>query len=276
MATLFMLDGFGWDNAMPLTKIVQKWKTDHPSGQLVQVPYNNDVSDVDNINRGADLLSTYLTNPAYTSPKRVITISMGGSVAAMLLRRWGTGVGPVAPENLDFVLLANPERKYNGGSIVGANFGGVPFLIRYADAPGVPADTLYHVIDFARQYDGVADWPDLPNPTTRTLTNSFYGLFWVHNNYLSVTLEDANNVLWTEENIDYVLSPTALLPLVELSYYTESERQHYDELWRPEVEDFYTRHGEVAVPTFDPPPVQYFPPEIPVYNAVDRRIYQEA
>lgn len=287
MATLVMVDGFGADGFMPLLKIVTDWQAENPDGQIVQFTYPNDQSDYANIQAAATNLQTLLLSLVANGPITVVTISMGGSVASELLRRWHAlpgHVGPVAPADVNFILLANPERKYNGAAQLNASFmPGTPFVVRYAEPPGISDDTEYTVIDCTRQYDPIGDFPDLPNPSSNLLSQLFLGLFMIHNFYFEVTLDAEDNVSWTEGNITYILSRTYPVAMATIYFYSPDQMAETDVILREDFERFYTRYDEMgepaALPEIDtsPPEIGYFPPQIPVSgDAIDRRIYLEA
>lgn len=286
MATLFMVDGFGARGALPLLQIVKDWQTANPGGRLVQVDYNNQTSDISVVNAGADALQAALINPAYTTPFTVVTISMGGSVASMLLRRWYAlpgHVGPISPANVRFWLIANPERRHNGAATLGATVFGSNLVVRYANPPGVPTDIPYTIVDITQQYDPIGDWPDQPNITSNLLTNLMVGLFLVHNFYFAVTLNADTNTSWTEGNITYTVVPTVPTKLAQFFWYSPALVISQDAIYRAEFEPSYTRHDGTGAPAplppvvIVPPPIGFVPPEIPVSaTAVDRRIYEEA
>src|SRR5712675_1449631 len=107
------------------------------------------------------------------------------------------------PQNLSFVLIGNPCRKYGGYTIpVGQLIGLV-----------TPPDTQYQVVDVARQYDGWADAPTDPN-NQLAVANAMAGGLFIHTDYTNVNLNDPNNVTWKEGNITYVLVPTQIVPLL--------------------------------------------------------------
>ena len=79
---------------------------------------------------------------ATPGPKVVLGYSRGAQVAGAWLRRYGTGYGP-PPEELSFLLIGNPERRY----------GKPPWVKHYT-----PDWTSYRVRDVARTDDGWCNW----------------------------------------------------------------------------------------------------------------------
>ncbi|MEW5812505.1 MAG: PE-PPE domain-containing protein [Actinomycetota bacterium] len=105
---------------------------------------------------------------------------------------------PDAPpaENVTFIFMGNSIRKYGG-----------------ADSEfGISQPSQYKVIDVAREYDPVADFPDNP-ANLLALANAMAGAFSMHD-YRDVDIDDPNNIVWTEGNTTYVLVPTEKLPLL--------------------------------------------------------------
>jgi hypothetical protein len=99
------------------------------------------------INLGAEQLDVQLNNVA--GDKVVFAHSMGAVVAARWLQEYAPS-SDIPPDDLTFVLIGNPVRKYGGS------------LYPSSDLV-VPEDTDYSVRDIAAQYDAFADWPNLHN-----------------------------------------------------------------------------------------------------------------
>ncbi len=136
------------------------------------------------------------------SPTTVVGFSQGSLIATEWLRgndgRWGAP----SPEDLSFVLVANPLRKYGG--------------LRPAYEIDEPTpDTRYEVLDIAIEYDGVADLPDnLLN--FLAVANALAGSQYVHiYGYSDVDLENAEKLVWKDGNTTYVLIRNENIPLLE-------------------------------------------------------------
>ncbi|WP_283632446.1 PE-PPE domain-containing protein [Mycolicibacterium poriferae] len=104
-----------------------------------------------------------------------------------------------APQNLTFVVIGNPTRKY-GGSL---------FLSPWTESP-------YKVIDVAMQYDPTVDQPTNKLNSLAVL-NAALGFFTNHlgKGYTDVDIDAEENSKWTEDGIEYVFVPSNTLPIVE-------------------------------------------------------------
>lgn len=161
--------------------------------------------------------------------------SMGSQVLCKWLRDYGP-LSPIEPSRIKFLLIANPEFTWTS-----RYFASDPGM----DLPdnggvGIPNNTKYTCVDFARQYDGMADYPNKPmNSTARK--NAAAGQSDTHNNYWDVTLNDPTNVWKTEGNVSRVMSPTWPLPMVSGDWFMNIFKTAYDNKLRPEVEACYDR-----------------------------------
>lgn len=135
--------------------------------------------------------------------KIVYAFSGGARVASVWLDEHADDVDAPDAEDLTFVLIGNGGRKYGG--INGWWYG---------DALLTPTDTQYSVIDVAREYDPIADFPDNPF-NLLALANALAAFYYVHLDYSDVDLDDGANYVWTEGNTTYVFVPTEDLPLLQ-------------------------------------------------------------
>lgn len=107
-----------------------------------------------------------------------------------------------APENLTFVVIGNPTRKYGGSGTVWGQ--------------GWPENSGIKVIDVAQQYDPTVD---MPTNTLNSLAvlNATMGFFTNHlgKGYSDVDIDAEENSKWTEDGIEYVFVPSKTLPIVE-------------------------------------------------------------
>ena len=105
------------------------------------------------------------------------------------------------PENLTFVVVGNPSRKYGGS--------GVPWGQEWPESD-------FKVIDVMNQYDPTGDQPANPFNVLAVL-NATMGFFTNHlgDSYTNVDLDAEDNVKWTEGNTEYVFVPAKSLPIVE-------------------------------------------------------------
>lgn len=140
-----------------------------------------------------------------SGPKIVFGHSMGSQVAAKWLRERAAS-SDVDPDQVAFLLCGNPERKYGGALCVEdtPKYWG-PVQASYG-GPGIPDDTRYTVVDYARRGDFWADAPDPRSPFTMARP----GDQKVHCNYFSVGLNDPDVVSYTEGNRTYKLQGGSL------------------------------------------------------------------
>lgn len=140
-----------------------------------------------------------LTTPP---PTTVLGFSQGATIASNWIKQnAGIPFAP-SPENLSFVLAANPNRKYGG---IRSDLG--------IDTP--TPDSEYSVVDIAIEYDGAADFPDdLLN--ILAVANALAGFQYVHIfGYADVDLENDEKLTWVEGNTTYVLIRRENIPLLE-------------------------------------------------------------
>lgn len=152
--------------------------------------------------QGMDLLDKALRQPLPdpAQPHQIVYgYSQGARVAADWIAKYAGTEGAPSPENLSFVLIGNPGRKY-GGAHVGWG-------------QAVP-DSDYAVLDVARQYDMASDFPDNPL-NLLALLNVFAGFAVTHTDYEELDLYDPANYVWTEGKTTYVFVPNDKLPLLE-------------------------------------------------------------
>lgn len=134
-----------------------------------------------------------------TGRQYVFAYSQGARVVSLWLQTRSQVEGAPTPDDLGFVLMGNPGRKYGGAD---------------GDWDQVIPDTEYHVIDVSRQYDAASDFPDNPF-NLLALLNANAGFLFVHQDYENVDIYDPANYVWTEGNTTYVYVPTKNLPLLE-------------------------------------------------------------
>lgn len=135
------------------------------------------------------------------APERQIIFgySQGARVAAEWLEEHGGTEGAPTPDELSFVLIGNPGRKYGGANV--------------ALGQATPTDTDYDILDVSRQYDGASDLPDRFN--LLAIANALMGFSSIHTAYEDVDLYAETNYVWTEGNTTYVFVPTENLPLLD-------------------------------------------------------------
>jgi len=139
-------------------------------------------------------------------PKIVYGYSGGARIASIWLRDHADDKDAPAPQDLSFVLLGNGGRKYGG---VNGWFWG--------DLLKTPTETQYDVVDVAKEYDPIADFPTNPF-NLLAVANGVAAFAYVHLRYDEVDLDDPDNIVWKEGKTTYVFVPTEHLPLLQGFY----------------------------------------------------------
>jgi PE-PPE domain len=197
---------------------------------VVPVTYNNIGIFEANVVDGVENLDDAINGTA--GVKVVFAHSLGAVVATRWLNEYGP-TSTVPPEELSFILIGNPARRYNGilnfdTEPLEAAFGGDwEWLELIGDTP-IPVDTPYTVQDLVWQYDGFGDWPNLLENTNYGLavSNAILGMNQIHANYINARLNSPNNRSFVEGNVTYtwvVARPwwqfqQWLLDLIEFAY----------------------------------------------------------
>lgn len=188
-----------------------------------------------------------------TGRQYVFAYSQGARVVSQWLQTRSQVEGAPTPDDLGFVLMGNPGRKYGGAD---------------GDWDQVIPETDYHVIDVSRQYDAASDFPDNPF-NLLALLNANAGFLFVHQDYEDVDIYDPANYVWTEGNTTYVYVPTKNLPLLEplrwvgLSALADALNEPLKEI----VERAYDRSylpAQPGLPAPEPDPEPEPEPEAPV------------
>lgn len=162
-----------------------------------------------------------LDNDIRTTPgkKVVVGYSQSGTIATRekrhldYLRSQGA-TGLPSPDDLSFLLLANPNRP-NGGIL--ARFPGLYVPILDVMFDGATPDDEYKTIDVAREYDLIADFPEYPLNLLADI-NAFIGYFQLHPYYGpdQVNLDDPSTYeSYTQGNTTYYRVRTQNLPILQ-------------------------------------------------------------
>lgn len=151
----------------------------------------------DSIDNGVSALDALID--ATPGPKLVFGHSQGAQVASRWLRTHAGDPDAPPAEELSFLLIGNPLRKYGGFIIGKPEVGGAIGL-------PTPNDTRYSVTDIALQYDGWADTPTKPGALAAL--NALEGQFARHSRgYFSADPDDPNRKTYQENTTTYVLLP---------------------------------------------------------------------
>ncbi|WP_370330197.1 PE-PPE domain-containing protein [Mycolicibacterium hippocampi] len=168
---------------------------DELQGTLCQAP--NNCVQVDQSLWDPDRLETIETAIDTTPGTKVVfSYSEGARSVSDWLDEYADDPDAPSPDELSFVLIANPTRAYGG-----------------SDSQVMP-QTQYQVIDISRQYDTASDFPDNPF-NLLALANSLAAFAFIHTDYEDVDMHDPANIVWKEGNTTYVFVPTENLPLLE-------------------------------------------------------------
>lgn len=238
-ATVFTLAGaFGG-----LTTVSPMLKGTVAAGNtVVPIPYNNwGFGTSAQLQQGASLLDTQLTSVA--GQKIVFAHSLGSVCASYWLAQYGP-TSTVSHSTL-FILLGNSNRPYGGLCKAESWFTG-------AD---IPTSTPYTVYDYARQYDGWADWPSSTGSGAIAWYNALSGQGNIHPYYNNVTLNDASNVTYSVGNIHYMWGQTYPVAFATNPYqvFLSTNLDVYrltDEAYRPSIEAAYSRPVTIPTPTY--------------------------
>lgn len=177
--------------------------------QLVKVSYPASASTT-SIPRGVAALDAMIRSTS--GPIIVLAQSQGAQVVAEWIEQHKDDEDLPGEDELMFIVTGNPLRANGGGYLIGrpvvSGGNGVPF----------PTDSPWRVIDFARRYDGFADWPT-DESNKLAVDNARTGMGIRHTRYDQVALFDQSHTVWSEGNITYVLTAEEL-PNVEKQWWT--------------------------------------------------------
>ena len=174
-----------------------------PPYTMVQIKYPASISNT-SITRGVEMLDAALRS----TPGRKIV--MGHSQGAQVCSRWmrehaGDTTAPGAGE-LMFILTGNPLRA-TGGYIIGRKeVGGTTGL-------PTPTDTPWRIIDFARRYDGWADWVQ-DEQNKLAVSNANRGKQSLHKKYNDIDFLSSTHTTWSIGNTTFVLTREEQLPVL--------------------------------------------------------------
>jgi hypothetical protein len=183
--------------------------------KVVAVKYPASMS-ATSIDEGVKALHAAITQTS--GPVLVFAHSQGAQVVSRWLRRKSFVFDP---DQLSFLLIGNPLRKYGGYGVGRKEFGGQTGL-------PTPTDSPYRVTDVSLQYDGWSDAPALPGVWAKM--NAQQDRFGINGaraihamGYRTANLDDPKRKRHREATTEYVLLPhKPLLPFpqkwIEKSY----------------------------------------------------------
>jgi hypothetical protein len=183
--------------------------------KVVEVQYPASMS-ATSIDEGVKALHAAINQTS--GPVLVFAHSQGAQVVSRWLRRKSFVFDP---DQLSFLLIGNPLRKYGGYGVGRAEFGGQIGL-------PTPTGSPYRVTDVSLQYDGFSDTPALPGVWARM--NAQQDRFGINGSraihamgYRTANLDDPKRRQHRERSTLFVLLPhKPLLPFpvkcIEKSY----------------------------------------------------------
>ena len=155
-------------------------------------------------------------------------------------------------QELAAFLSDDPSRSAVGYSLGGASI--TAYLLSHDPVPGqwfitfgdpdwekIPADTGHDVTVVVHQYDPVSDVPNDPS-------SPGYFLAWInlfsslgqHCCYSDADLTNPDAVRWSDGNVDHVLIPTPVLPMLQGWTWLGQPVYDLNAQWQPLVESAYT------------------------------------
>lgn len=277
MTTLILLNPMGTDvtnfvNNTPLIPQLMHGSLLKPGDVVYTVPYSN-TSGFANIEAGVGMLDTALHNIA--GNKFVFAYSEGGQIADMWLANQGQKT-PIPPSELTFLSIANANSNHRGFAYNQPVFDPVGYTLGQVSS-------AYEYTIFARQYDGVSDFPTDPaiiaaegaiegalyniDQFTNAMrqvtymvegksgpnqlaaaTNAAIGMALIHNYYFDVTVADPQNVSYVDPSngVTYVWSPTYPVPSLGTAWTIPSR----DQQLRQQIETCYQRPVTMPTPNY--------------------------
>ncbi len=198
-ATVLTLCGQTFNLTDPMPQILRGVFA-QPPYTLRQVTYPASLKST-TIADGVAALNTALAAPG---PTIVVAHDLGAQVCSRWMREHAADTSPLT--DVTFLLAGNPLRSTGGGSLIGATeIGGTI-------GQPTPTDTPWPVVDIARRWDGVADWPT-DTSVAVAVRNATAGKT-LHHNYSGVDLWDPGHTVWTVGNTTYLLTAEPALPLL--------------------------------------------------------------
>lgn len=169
-----------------MARICQRYATTNGRKQI-QVPHPAKLDPTGNgsIAKGVESLNKLIRQTR--GYKTVLAYSQGAQIAGAWMRKYAHAADAPPPEELFFILIGNPERKY----------GKQPWTVKTT-----PDYTQYRVRDVTRRGDNWADYQGWPK-------SRFAAMFGAtHNNYWNTNIYDPRaEVIKTAGNTTYVRVP---------------------------------------------------------------------
>ncbi len=170
--------------------------------QMVQVKYPASLAR-NSIVKGVEMLDAAVRS--ITGPKIVLAHSQGAQVCSRWMREHANDSTAPGADELLFILSGNPLRA-NAGYIIGRKEVGGTI------GQATPTKTPWQVIDFARRYDGWADWVH-DEKNKLAVRNANIGKQTLHKKYQDLEFFDSTHTIWSEGNTMFVLTREEALPV---------------------------------------------------------------
>lgn len=195
-----------------------------PPYTMVHVKYPASIAS-NSISKGVEMLDAAVK--ATPGLKIVMAHSQGAQVCSRWMREHANDTTAPGPNELMFILSGNPLRS-TGGYIIGRKEVGGTIGI------ATPTYTPWRIIDFARRYDGWADWVQ-DEQNKLAVKNANKGKQTLHTNYDEVDFDSPSHTIWTKGNTTYVLTREEKLPVLK-----SSAKPSQVKATRNEIEAAYT------------------------------------
>ncbi len=201
-ATVLSLSGLNFNlyNSMP-----EKFRGifSRSTYRMVQVKYPASLAK-NSIVKGVEMLDAALRSTP--GPKIVLAHSQGAQVCSRWMREHANDSTAPGSDELVFILTGNPLRANTGYIIGRKEVGGTIGL-------ATPMETPWHIIDFARRYDGWADWVQ-DEKNKLAVRNANMGKQTLHKKYQDIEFFDSTHTVWSEGNTTFVLTREDVLPVL--------------------------------------------------------------
>jgi hypothetical protein len=148
------------------------------------------------------------------------------------MREYADDTTAPKPDELLFILTRNPLRSTGSYIIRRKEVGGTIGI-------ATPTHTPWRIIDFARRYDGWADWVQ-DEQNKLAVKNANIGKQTLHKRYDEVDFFSPTHTTWTSGNTTYVLTWEEELPVLKGRSGTTSQV----DATRAQIEAAYTNRPQ--------------------------------
>ena len=224
--------------------------------KMVKVDYPASISR-ESIAKGVAALDTALRS--HPGQKIVLAQSQGAQVVSRWLREHQNDPPSPIDKEITFLLTGNPLRATGGNAIGKKEVDGIT---------GQPTltNTRWPIIDFARRYDGWADWVK-DESNSWAVKNAEQGKLTYHMSYDNINIKDPSHTIWTKDNTTFVLTKEKTLPL----WGKDSDQYPGSVIstMRSYIESAYDRPSNDPKPSVEPTNSWYWNIVMRLWNIVD-------